>query len=379
MSINSSYDSKVGPMNSHQKPDVSSDRLIALPVQLMSIDGGVILVRGVTELCISGERGAEVVHAVLAAASGEGVTRRDLVEQFAATDREMVGKLVDELVSRSILMRAGAQPKPDSIESGFDVFYWHFGQTARATLDRMSEKPIVLMGVNAISRQIALSLRSLGVERVQVVDFHTHRNLRMHDSAGNLKADEWPTVAPLAYDTWAEGLENQEFACLVATSDFGCPHLMREWNRFCVENRVHFLPVMLERFTGTIGPLVIPGETACYECLHLRENANMSAPEIGRIVELGPAEQQAVTGFHPAMANVLGELAAMELCKIYGGGIPWRTNRIIEVNLLAPSLFSRQLLKLPLCPVCSPALKTTSVDPYKDLLVPAQHINFHDQ
>jgi bacteriocin biosynthesis cyclodehydratase domain-containing protein len=365
-------------MNSHLKPRVSSDRLIAIPVQLISADGGVILARGVTELCISGERGAEVVHAVLAAASGEGVTRRDLMEQFAAPDREMVGKLVDELMNRSILVRAGDQPQSDNIESGIEVFYWQFGQTARAAIDRMSEKPIVLMGVNTISRRIALSLRSLGVESVQVVDFLTHRNLRMHDSAGNLKADEWPTVAPLAYDTWAEGLESQEFACLVATSDFGGPHLMREWNRFCVENRIHFLPVALERFIGTIGPLVIPGETACYECLYLREKANMNTPEIGRIFELRTAEQQAVTGFHPAMANVLGELAAMELCKIYGGGIPWRTNRIIEVNLLAPSLFSRPLLKLPLCPVCSPALKTTSVDPYKDLFVSDQHIDLDD-
>ena len=42
----------------------------------------------------------------------------DLVEQFAAPDREMVGKFVDELVSRSILVRAGDQPQPDSVESG---------------------------------------------------------------------------------------------------------------------------------------------------------------------------------------------------------------------------------------------------------------------
>ena len=365
-------------MSPQPAQDASLDLLCALPVQLLNVEGAVILSRGVVELWISGERAVEVVPAVLAAASGAGVTRRDLVEQFAAPDRELVEKLVDDLISRSILVRSGDQPPADRAESALDIFYWHFGQTARATLDKISEKPIVIIGVNTISRQIAASLRSIGAERVQVVDFHLLRNLRLHNSSGNLKADEWPADPPVPYDAWAEKLGEEEFACLVATSDFGGPHLMLEWNSFCVENRIHFFPVVLDRFTGTIGPLVIPTETACYECFRLRENSNMDAPEIERAPELGAAERQAVTGFHPAMANVLGDLAAMELCKVYGGGISWRPNRLIEVNLLGPTILSRRVLKLPLCPVCSPAVKTSSVYLNKDSFVPGHEINFHD-
>jgi bacteriocin biosynthesis cyclodehydratase domain-containing protein len=358
--------------------DVTSDRLCALPVQLLSVEGSVILSRGAVELWVSGERATEVVPAVLAAASGEGLTRRDLVEQFAASDREMVAKLVDDLISRSILVRSGDQPPADKVESALDVFYWHFGQTTRATLDKINEKPIVLIGVNTISRRIAASLRSIGAERVQVVDFHLLRNMRLHDSSGTLKVDEWPADPPVPYDAWAEKLGEQDLACLVATSDFGGPHLMLEWNSFCVENRVHFFPIVLDRFIGTIGPLVIPGETACYECFRLRENSNMDAPELERVPESGAAERQAVTGFHPAMANVLGDLAAMELCKIYGGGMWWRPNRVIEVNLLGPAIFPRRVLKLPLCPVCSPAVTTSSVYLGKDSFVPGHEINFHD-
>jgi bacteriocin biosynthesis cyclodehydratase domain-containing protein len=364
-------------MNSHEALDASSKRLCALPVQLMSIDGGVILVRGLTEICISGDKSAEAVSTVLTAASGAGITRRDLLEQFAAPEREMVDKLIQDLLSRSILVLADGPPVSD-IETGLDVFYWHFGQTARTTAAKMSEKTIVIMGVNAISRRIAISLRSLGVERVEVVDFHILRNLRLYDTVGCLREDEWGTTPPVAYETWSEGLADQDLACLVATSDFGGPHLMREWNSFCVENGVHFLPVVLDRFTGSIGPLVIPGETACFECLRLRENANMDVPELERAAESGAADRQAVTGFHPAMANVTGELAAMELCKMYGGGVPWRSNRLIEVNLLVPSVISRQVLRLPLCPVCSPALKTSSVYLDNDSFVPGHQLNFHE-
>lgn len=365
-------------MNVRPLPDASNERLCALPAQLLSVEGAVILTRGVIELWVRGERAAEVVPAVLAAASGAGISRRELVDRFAAPDREMVEKLLDDLISRSILVRSSEQPPVDDVEPALDVFYWHFGQTARTTLEKLNAKPIAIMGVNSISRRIAESLRSLGVEGVQVVDFHILRNLRLHDAAGNLKTDEWPSQPPVPYETWAESLADQEMSCLVATSDFGGSHLMLEWNRFCIENRIDFLPVVLERFTGTIGPFVIPGETACYECLRRREDSNMDAPEIERIPETGAPERQAVTGFHPAMANVLGEIAAMELCKIYGGGLPWHPNRIIEVNLMAPAITPRRVLKLPLCPVCSPAVKTSSMYIEKESFVPGHETNPHD-
>jgi len=358
--------------------DISSVRLRAFPVQLLSTERGVVLVRGVAEIFVAGDRATELVPALLAAVPDEGATRTDLIQRFAAPDREEVGKLVDELVRRSILAPVTAQFRPSSIESNLDVFYWHFGQAARTTVDKMSAKPIVLMGVNTISRRIAQSLRSMGVKSVQVVDFPILRNLRLYDDDGNVLADEWPMTAPLSYESRSERVETQGLACIAATSDFGGPFLMREWNSFCVQQGIHFLPVVLNRFTGTIGPLVIPGETACYECLRLRENANMDAPEMERIAEFAAQERQSVTGFHPAMTCILGELASMELCKIYGGGIPWRSNYLIEVNLLGPTILTRRVLKLPLCPVCSPAVKTSSVYLDKESFVPGHQLNFHE-
>ena len=151
-----------------------------------------------------------------------------------------------------------------------------------------------------------------------------------------------------------------------------------DWNQFCLQNQVHFLPVVLDRFIGTVGPLIIPGETSCYECMRLRENANLEMPEIERAAEFHAAERQSITGFHPAMVNILAELAAMELCKFYGGGVPWRANYLIEVNLLIPTLISRRVLRLPLCPACSTSLKTSSVHLDKDSFVPGHKEGAHD-
>src|SRR3954449_10387045 len=96
-------------MTSQQISDVSSVRLRALPVQLLSTEDGVLLVRGVAEIFVAGDRATELVPALLAAIPNEGASRTDLIERFAAPDREEVGKLIDELVRRSILAPAAIE------------------------------------------------------------------------------------------------------------------------------------------------------------------------------------------------------------------------------------------------------------------------------
>jgi hypothetical protein len=47
-------------------------------------------------------------------------------------------------------------------------------------------------------------------------------------------------------------------------------------------------------------------------------------------------------------------MAALELTKFYGGVLPFsRAGAMIEVNLMAPSLVTRRVLKIPRCTVCS--------------------------
>ena len=77
-----------------------------------------------------------------------------------------------------------------------------------------------------------------------------------------------------------EGLD-----CVVATADFSGQQLLRHWNSWCVNRGCTFLPVMLDKGIGCVGPLVVPGETACYECLRARENSNLEDPETRRAAE----------------------------------------------------------------------------------------------
>jgi bacteriocin biosynthesis cyclodehydratase domain-containing protein len=349
------------------KEPMATERLVAVPVQVIGADDGVILARGCVEVKVAGARAAEVVQVVLRATQGEGTTRQALGEAFAAPDRPGVLELVDELVKRRLLVPAGtAPPTAAEGETALEVFYWHFGERAERVVENLNAGRITILGVNAISRQLATSLAASGMANVEVVDFHILRNLRLFGDSDGVDPGEWPESSPppLTYDQWSNGLEIADLGCVVATSDFGGRHLMREWNEFCVANRKHFLPVVLDRMIGFVGPHVIPGESACYECLRARESAAMDNPDDQRASELGAFARQPLNSFHPTMAAVVAEIAALELTKFYSQVMPWKVGRLIEINLLAVEMKARKVLKLPRCPVCSPVnwRSSTSLD-----------------
>jgi molybdopterin-synthase adenylyltransferase len=354
------------------------ERLRALPVQLIEVDGGVVLKRGCLEIKIGGEGATRAVQLVLAATAHKGVTREEIYELFPPPRRPAVRHLLEQLVSRRILVPSdGMDPAIESRESSLEVFYWHFGEPAAQVSARLDDRQIVIFGVNGISRQLDASLSASGLRNFRVVDEPRLRNLRLFDDAGQLLAEGWPLFSkpPLALEEWVKETDLQSLDCLVATSDFGDQQSMREWNKFCVEHHCQFLPVVLQNLIGYVGPLVIPGETACFECLRLRQNAHLEAHQTQRAVEDVAFEGQAVIGFHPSMASILGDIAAFELTKFYSGVLPqWHVGTLIEVNLLAPRLAARKVLKIPRCMVCSPLNTRSSNTAQKTAFTPARQV-----
>jgi molybdopterin-synthase adenylyltransferase len=353
----------------------TSQRWRLPPVHVVNVDGGVILKRGSTEFRVSGDGAAQAVQVVLAATAGKGATAEEICQRFAAPHRPGVAHLIEQLIARRLLVPSGDPvAAAGERESSLEVFYWHFGESAARVTERLDSRRIVILGVNLISRQLAAALGASSLRNFEVVDDPLLRNLRLFDDGGQMIAGEWPPFAtpPLAFEEWAESTTGASLGCLVATSDFGSQQSMRQWNRFCVEHHRHFLPVVLQNLIGYVGPLVIPGETACFECLCARQNAHLEDPQTQRAVEEVAFEAQVVAGFHPVMASMLGDIAAFELARFYSGVLPVRNvGTLIEVSLLTPRLVAHRVLKIPRCTVCSPLHARPSATPSKLLLSPS--------
>jgi thiazole/oxazole-forming peptide maturase SagC family component len=348
----------------------SSVKLKAPAVQVIETGDGVILKRGCTEFKVAGAGAAEAVKKILAVAGSGGATSEEILELFEPEAGPIIERLSEQLLGRRLLVPCEEEASPESPESSLDIFYWHFGEQTSRVTERLNKRALVILGVNSISRQLAASLTASEVENVQVLDHPSLRNLRLFDHAGRLKADQWPASLKAPQD-WTDGLNPQSFDCLIATSDFGGQEAMREWNALCVREKRHFLPVVLQDLIGYVGPLVVPGETACLDCLRIRRNSQMHDEKPRRFTETEAFAGQGAIGFHPSMASIVGNIAAFELVKFYSEALPLpKVGTLIEVNLLTTDLKTRKVLKIPRCPTCSPLKTRPSVTPYKPNFTP---------
>lgn len=334
-------------------------KLRLLPVAVSDTEQGLILSRGAVEVRLTDRQAVEALQAIAARTAGGGATQEEIVGQFAAPDQHAAERLVKLLIERRFLVAEAQAPTPGEAEPQINIFYWQLG-TTRSAIDAETEtKSVAIVGVNLISRRLAAALAADTGFQVAVVDYPLLANLRLYGHDGTVDGTAWDCdVEPRDYKAWSEGLADAPIDCLVATSDFGGLHLMRPWNSFCVENDIHFMPVVLQDLVGYVGPLVVPGETACFECARGRENSNLANPEAERAAEARAFEEQRVAGLHPAMPNILGEIAAVELAKFYGNWLRIPTAGMsVDVNLLSMEMTPRYILKLPRCPVCSPLLR----------------------
>lgn len=346
-------------------------KLVALPIQTIDIPGGLLLKRGSIELAISGKEAARAVRILLGETGhNRGATRSQIRNLFSRADREHVDDLIGKLLERKFLVPADTQVAfKASKESNLDIFLSNLGETTNHALEQLEDARISIIGVNPISRQLALSLTASGYKNFLVFDSPLHRNNHLFHNNSSLKRNEWPKPLrlPVSLD---ENQSGELGTCVVATSDSGDTKGLCRWNEECLQKKIRFFPVLLKDLIGYVGPLIVPGETPCFQCFVARFRSHASDSYIDGLLEAVVQSRQAVVGYHPTMATILGDIAAFEIMRSCTTAIPRReANQTLEVNLLAGRMTSRTILKVPRCTVCSP-LRSSSVTNIKTLLFP---------
>lgn len=335
-----------------------NEKLKALPVQFIQKNGCVFLKRGSTLVKFSGPKAAEILQIIFRKSTGEGATQQEICEEFSPPQYPIVQKLLDKLLVQRFLIPVDQMIKSENgLPASLDVFYWNFGKTQPEVNRRLNRNRIFIVGVNFISQRLSQALYKTGIEDVKIIDDPFLRNLQLFQETKFSNPEKWPEeLFPLLKDdeNGRKEIKSSSGTCIVATSDFGWSTSIREWNRFSLENNLHFFPVVLSDLMGFVGPLVIPGETACYECLRSRHNSHSLEPEYQECLEESAFAGQLVNGFHPSMASILGDIVAVELMKFYSEiPILRKLGMLVRISLLAPSLETCKILKVPGCSVCS--------------------------
>jgi bacteriocin biosynthesis cyclodehydratase domain-containing protein len=358
----------------HQPVTEAHSRAIGIrPVQLVPTADGVIIKRARMELKVGGTGAYQLVLTLLdRAARGESLD--EIVASLPAAEESSARALLAQLEQHRLLVHAGEPGPEEPWETPLDLFHWSAGPAAVGAADKVTNARITVIGVNEVSRTLLAGLGQAGFGNIEIVHYPFLCNLRMLDEAGELDAREWSDSlrAPVDYATWS-ARERSDVDCLIATSDFGGLDLMRVWNEYCMQRGIPFLPVVLQDLVGYLGPLSVRGRTACFECARVRQNANLDDPTDVRAAEPLAFFGQGVTAaYHPALPAILGNFAALEVSRFVGGwGSPRTLGTLVEIDLLAPELVSRPVLKLPRCRVCGDSSLCSTTAVFRGLLIPS--------
>lgn len=334
-------------------PGVREARYRLLGIQAIPYADGIVIRRGSTRLFLRGAGLGDILDLLVRrSAEGNGVTLNGLMADVETVRHDGLRTLFQRLTAERLLVPADGA----SGERPEDVFYWNHGASAAIGRANVAKVEIAVFGVNHIALPLLGNLRSCGFRAVTLVDHPALRNLDFFNDRDELRPEIAGAMAtpPRSLDEWTA--KAKPAACHIVCSDFGGLDLMRDWNRKCVASSTKFYPIVLEDEVATLGPLVVPGEGPCYECLVARQDANVADPGRRRASEAHAFFGQEVTGFVQPMARVAADLAAVDLLKYFSRVLPGGVaGRLIEADLMAPSLRTRTVLKAPRCPVCSPA------------------------
>jgi bacteriocin biosynthesis cyclodehydratase domain-containing protein len=335
--------------------------LRSLPFLVVEIESGVVLKRGTTELRVEGHSALETVLLILTATASTPRTIDQILEQFPAIDRPQVALLLEEMSSKRLLVAADAdEVSQESTEPNEDVFYWTAGKQRNDVIEALSRLNIALVGINKITQCIARSLHSMGIQHVTLVDDPALRNLEFFDESGEplqMGPDgHHKIMTPLDFEQ-----DVMDCGLLIATSDFGSSSFLLPWNEFCIKRGIHFMPAVLKDMIGLSGPLVIPGNTACLQCVRMRQNAHLQDAWLFRGLEEHMERGQSIAAIHPSMLTILAETTVYELCHHYGGLPELRPGRLIVINLPGGVTEHKHVLKVPRCPVCSSLLPKSPI------------------
>jgi bacteriocin biosynthesis cyclodehydratase domain-containing protein len=150
---------------------------------------------------------------------------------------------------------------------------------------------------------------------------------------------------------------------VVAPAGHEAPKL-EAWNALALDRGLGWLPARpFDGAIATIGPLVVPGESACHACLLLRLGGHVEyGPEFAKI-ERAPFGVEAPASFEAIAAGVAAQLVLGWL-----GGRDGRLPGSVHVLEVGPplALSAHPVLRVPRCPACSPAERRAPPVPWHE-------------
>jgi ribosomal protein S12 methylthiotransferase accessory factor len=318
-------------------------------------------------------------------------TGQDLAAALPNLEPSKLRRTLDALVTSGILRSALVSP-PDSVPAlaPLLILLDTLQIPVSTALARLAEAHIVIIGLEGVGAHLALLLTRCGLKHLTLVDPYPCQpgNLpllpvgnpaavgqtRQELLANSLREQNLATQ-PLDLTVGPDLLtaENVEALvtgrdCVVSCFDRGFGALHHWVNRASLRSGVPALYTEALGHQGWAGPLVLPGQTACYMCYRMRRVA-CATDSVAALAYEEHLDQQTLPRLHtravlPAlMPHLAGVLATTLLQVILGLQQPGLAGRVLEYAALTLQTAVHPVLQQPECPACGPPKKGDLLHP----------------
>ncbi|HET7573293.1 MAG TPA: TOMM precursor leader peptide-binding protein [Gaiellaceae bacterium] len=253
------------------------------------------------------------------------------LEEIAATFGEPVRPAVAEAVrllarQRLLVDPAGGELPADTARTvGFLAATDRYDRGPAAALRGLERASAAVVGSGAVAAAIAALLRRSGVPSVARAGW---RDPAAHES-------RLAVVAPAPDETGR----------------------VEEWNRDALARGSEWLQVLpYDGLVAAVGPVVVPGESACHECYRLRRAANVSP-----LADRGGGAAASA----PVLDSVVAGLAALVAVRRLACEDGLAVGTVLAVEASPEPACSRHVVyRVPRCPACSPAAAAAAPSPW---------------
>lgn len=239
-------------------------------------------------------------------------------------------------------------PEPDGPVDGRSAYWGQNAQDAETARAKLAAAHVVVAGYGVVGTALKQALIAGGVGRCTHVPRTALSAIgQIEHTVNRARVDSPDILATVAKDA----------TLIVLASDAMSLAGVDEVNDITLHSKVPWLLVRIDRSSALIGPYVVPGETACFACYELRARANAERPqEHEALFQTWRKAPEMSEDFPtpPEYGMILGNWIALDLMRaITSGRTSAATGRIIALDLTTLGSTTREILRLPRCPVCS--------------------------
>jgi bacteriocin biosynthesis cyclodehydratase domain-containing protein len=267
--------------------------------------------------------------------------------------RSEVEAVVDHLTELDVLETAAS--------SAFDVHLdallpW----PAQAEVE---DRPVVVLGAVDLAERIADELRRSAPDLDVAVPEPGALERAVGDPA------EWIRDGLGLERRLHEAREWRDSFLILAESTID-PPLETAINRLCLELEIPWLYAAIDGPFLFVGPLTVPGESACWECFERRVTMNLRERESYLRYKRALAEGRVLRSrveLVPLLGSVLAAHASLEALNFVLSGSTCTIGKVLSIYVPTMELAYNDVLRLPGCPGCGTLPERDEPELYFDM------------